>query len=74
MGRPITLILCTGNSCGSHRAKGILRAASSDDYILSSGVTTVASLQAPGCVHLKHAAAGNSDSTFTSEDLASADS
>ena len=33
---PIILILCTGNSCRSHLAEGILRAALDDRYVVAS--------------------------------------
>jgi arsenate reductase len=36
MKKPTILILCTGNSCRSHLAEGILRAALKDDYIIAS--------------------------------------
>lgn len=34
--KPTILILCTGNSCRSHLAEGILRAALKDDYTVAS--------------------------------------
>lgn len=34
--RPVILILCTGNSCRSHMAEGILRAALGDRYRIES--------------------------------------
>lgn len=36
MDKPLVLILCTGNSCRSHLAEGILRAASGDLFRVAS--------------------------------------
>lgn len=44
--KPTILIVCTGNSCRSHLAEGILRHALGDDYIVVSAGSSPA-----GCVH-----------------------
>ena len=44
--KPTLLILCTGNSCRSHLAEGILRAAAGDALNVQS-----AGSQPAGCVH-----------------------
>lgn len=36
MNRPLVLILCTGNSCRSHLAEGILRRAAGDSFRVAS--------------------------------------
>jgi arsenate reductase len=36
MNKPTVLILCTGNSCRSHLAEGLLRAASNDRFVVAS--------------------------------------
>ena len=46
MGRPSILILCTGNSCRSHLAEGILRHAAGDLFDVYSAGSNPA-----GCVH-----------------------
>ncbi len=48
MKKPNVLILCTGNSCRSHMAEGILRAAASDLFDVFS-----AGSEPAGYVHLK---------------------
>jgi arsenate reductase len=44
--KPLVLILCTGNSCRSHLAEGILRAAAGDALRVASAGSKPA-----GCVH-----------------------
>ncbi len=44
--KPLVLILCTGNSCRSHLAEGILRAAAGDSLKVQSAGSKPA-----GCVH-----------------------
>jgi len=68
MEKPLVLILCTGNSCRSHLAEGILRAAAGDLFeIASAGSKPV------GCVHPKAIAvmkeAGIDISTHTSKHM-----
>ncbi len=46
MTQPLVLILCTGNSCRSHLAEGILRAAAGDLFRVASAGSKPA-----GCVH-----------------------
>ena len=46
MDKPLVLILCTGNSCRSHLAEGILRAAAGDSLRVAS-----AGSKPSGCVH-----------------------
>lgn len=36
MDKPLVLILCTGNSCRSHLAEGIFRAAAGDNFMVAS--------------------------------------
>ena len=36
MSKPLILVLCTGNSCRSHLAEGLLRAALGDEYEVAS--------------------------------------
>lgn len=36
MNKPLVLVLCTGNSCRSHLAEGILRAAADDNFLVAS--------------------------------------
>lgn len=36
MSKPTVLILCTGNSCRSHLAEGILRVAAKDQFLVAS--------------------------------------
>ena len=43
---PLVLVLCTGNSCRSHLAEGILRAAAKDRFRVTSAGSKPA-----GCVH-----------------------
>jgi len=68
MEKPLVLILCTGNSCRSHLAEGILRAAAGDLFeIASAGSKPV------GYVHPKAIAvmkeAGIDISTHTSKHM-----
>lgn len=44
--KPLVLILCTGNSCRSHMAEGVLRAAAGDFLEVAS-----AGSEPAGCVH-----------------------
>lgn len=46
--KPLVLVLCTGNSCRSHMAEGILRAAAGDLFEVAS-----AGSKPSGYVHLK---------------------
>ena len=46
--KPLILVLCTGNSCRSHMAEGILRAASKGTFEIASAGSNPA-----GFVHFK---------------------
>jgi len=50
MNKPTVLILCTGNSCRSHMAEGILRAAAGDLFDVHSAGSKPAGYVHPGAI------------------------
>src|SRR5665647_463895 len=52
--KPTVLILCTGNSCRSHLAEGILRAAAGDSLIVQSAGSKPAGYVHPLAIQVMH--------------------
>lgn len=52
--RPVVLILCTGNSCRSHLAEGILRAAAGDLFEVQSAGSKPAGHVHPLAIQVMH--------------------
>ena len=52
MNKPTVLILCTGNSCRSHLAEGLLRAASKDRFVVASAGSKPAGYVHPLAIHV----------------------
>lgn len=50
MNKPTILILCTGNSCRSHLAEGLLRRALGDGFIVASAGSNPAGYVHPLCI------------------------
>ena len=53
-GKPLVLILCTGNSCRSHLAEGILRAAAGDFLEVASAGSKPAGYVHPLAIRALH--------------------
>lgn len=51
---PLVLVLCTGNSCRSHLAEGILRAAAGDALLVASAGSKPAGYVHPLAVRVMH--------------------
>ena len=54
MDKPLVLILCTGNSCRSHLAEGILRAAAGDLFEVASAGSKPAGYVHPKAIAVMH--------------------
>ena len=52
MTKPLVLILCTGNSCRSHMAEGILRHAACDSFEVQSAGSKPAGYVHPGAIQV----------------------
>jgi arsenate reductase len=50
--KPTVLVLCTGNSCRSHLAEGILRAALGDSFVVQSAGSKPAGYVHPLAIHV----------------------
>lgn len=68
MSKPTVLILCTGNSCRSHLAEGILRAAARDRFLVASAGSKPAGFVHPLAIRVL-AEIGIDISTHTSKHL-----